>query len=1075
MPTATARTVVAIISVVAGVQTTFAADELPRAIDSRLKIELFAEHPDIVTPTGIDVDHAGRVWAIESNTHFPPAGYKGHPSDRILVMQDTTGDHKADKITLFTDGLKHTMSIAVKPVWLNPRLAATQRGARSDVFIATRRAIWLFTDTDGDLKADKKTRIIQLETKGDYPHNGLAGFAFDAMGWMYFGFGENLGADYKVIGSDGVTLSGGAEGGNIYRCRPDGSKLKQWATGFWNPHASCVDAFGRLFTVDNDPDSRPPCRLLHIIEGGDYGFHFRNGRKGLHPFTAWNGEIPGTLPMVSGTGEAPSGIVAYESDGFPKDYLGNLLVGSWGDHRIDRFRLKPRGASFESLPETIIQGGEEFRPVGIAVAPDGSLFCTDWVKRDYKLHGHGRVWRISMKEEVKREVVDVGMITSKVSNGDLREFLKSPRLEVRRVAARAMSSTKAGRETLVSLLGKKTEPVRQRIEALWAAAHVPVEVENFDFMRLKSPLKPGPARIACRDDDVGFAALRLLGTSQFPLEFPFRAVVYDHHSFLKNCGPPPKMSKVGFRGLPPDLYRRMLNELPHAYLNKFGGLYYMAAIETNDPYLLSAMIEAAPKSLIAAESLRQLLKDDEILLEFSDSARHHLAWLLVARRMHPKGDEFAKLGLDDSSPSVRRAAVQWVAEENLKDLRPQVEAILDSKSMTTDLFLATLAALEMLDGKDPKDFDKTPAGKYVLPLVKDEKRSPAVRAQALRLVDENDPALTKELMSELLASKNYPLRLETVRTLQFASSPHATKLLIKVAKSERPWRKARDEKDGEVVMREYFNHRRLMLESILGLANAANQNTPDKDATSALLSLLDESLEIRIEVIRSLRTVAKTNKKVRSAILDSVSMGTGHPDWWEDVHEHLHILLPADSQYMANLERSWKKRPSTTEKWVSLAQKTKTSYDGTKKNMGLDAAESGRRVFFHPNGAGCSKCHTVNGRGGNIGPDLSRIGGALNRKRLAESILEPSKEIAPQFTNWTFVMTSGKVHNGIILGDTRDKKQTIGTAEGVTLDLPTAEIEVRQPQKKSIMPDKLIDRLTVGEFRDLLAFLESLK
>ena len=79
-----------------------------------------------------------------------------------------------------------------------------------------------------------------------------------------------------------------------------------WATGFWNPHASCVDGFGRMFTVDNDPDDRPPCRMLHIIPGGDYGYRFRNGRRGIHPFTAWDGELPGTLPMVSGTGEAPN-------------------------------------------------------------------------------------------------------------------------------------------------------------------------------------------------------------------------------------------------------------------------------------------------------------------------------------------------------------------------------------------------------------------------------------------------------------------------------------------------------------------------------------------------------------------------------------------------------------------------------------------------------------------------------------------------------------------------------------------------------------------------------------------------
>ncbi len=394
---------------VATLSSAAAQDAPPRSLDSRLKIELFAEQPQIVTPTGIDVDHKGRVWAIESNTHFPPKEYTGHPSDRVLVMSDTDGDGKADKIVVFTDGLRHTMSIAMRPVWFpveqKKKTAAgdlrkdpgadTPGSPGNSVYIATRREIALFHDDDGDDKSDRKEQIIQLETKGDYPHNGLAGFAFDALGWMYFGFGENLGADYKIIGSDGTTLTGGGEGGCICRSRLDGSKLERWAIGFWNPHANCFDGFGRLFSVDNDPDSRPPCRLLHIIRGGDYGYRFRNGRAGLHPFTSWNGEIPGTLPMIAGTGEAPSGLLSYESDGFPEEYIGNLIVTSWGDHRIDRFQLKPRGASFGSVAEPLIVGGENFRPVGIACAPDGSLFCTDWVKRDYTLHGHGRVWRIA--------------------------------------------------------------------------------------------------------------------------------------------------------------------------------------------------------------------------------------------------------------------------------------------------------------------------------------------------------------------------------------------------------------------------------------------------------------------------------------------------------------------------------------------------------------------------------------------------------------------------------------------------------------------------------------------------------
>jgi len=305
--------------------------------------------------------------------------------------------------------------------------------------------------------------------------NGLAGLAFDALGWLYFGFGENLGADYKIIGSDGTTLAGGGEGGCVCRCRLDGSKLERWATGFWNPHASCFDAFGRLFTVDNDPDSRPPCRLLHIIQGGDYGYRFRNGRAGLHPFTSWNGEIPGTLPMVAGTGEAPSGILSYESDGFPEEYIGNLFVTSWGDHRIDRFRLKPRGASFGSVAEPVIVGGEDFRPVGIACAPDGSLYCTDWVKRDYNLHGHGRVWRISPIESgnAHRHRCSNGLARSSGAR-ELGDLLKSNRNDVRRTCATALRATEIGRHQLLLALNDRAQSPRVRIESLWSIAQLPI-------------------------------------------------------------------------------------------------------------------------------------------------------------------------------------------------------------------------------------------------------------------------------------------------------------------------------------------------------------------------------------------------------------------------------------------------------------------------------------------------------------------------------------------------------------------------------------------------------------------------
>ena len=375
---------IAAVSATAGVESS--PPSPPRTLDSRFVFELIAAEPAIVTPTGITVDRRGRILVVESHTHFRPVGYQGPPADRIRVFEDRDGDGKPECTGTFFEGTQKTMNVAV--------------AGDGRVFVATRSALYRLEDRDGDGRADGMSRgklptpIVRLETKGDYPHNGLSGFAFDHAGKVYFGLGENLGASYQLVGQDRTTLSGGGEGGNIYRCQPDGTQLERVATGFWNPFHLAFDVFGRLFAVDNDPDSRPPCRLLHIVDGGDYGYRFRNGRKGLHPFTAWNGELPGTLGMVAGTGEAPSGVISYESDNLPEDYRGTLLVTSWGDHRIEQYRLHSNGASFRSIMRPVVAGGDDFRPVGIAAAPDGVLYISDWVDKSYDVHGKGRIWRL---------------------------------------------------------------------------------------------------------------------------------------------------------------------------------------------------------------------------------------------------------------------------------------------------------------------------------------------------------------------------------------------------------------------------------------------------------------------------------------------------------------------------------------------------------------------------------------------------------------------------------------------------------------------------------------------------------
>lgn len=959
-----------------------AAEAPPVSRDPRLKITLFASDPDIVTPTGLDVDHRGRVFAIESNTHFPPDGYDRHPTDRLLVFQDRDGDGRAEKPVVFADGFVHAMSVVVRTSFVP--------GRPDRVLVATRREITELVDTNGDDVADRRRRLIHLDTPGNYPHNGLAGFAFDGRGWMFFGLGENLGAAYKLVGSDGLTLSGGGEGGNLYRCRSDGTRLSHWATGFWNPHANCVDAFGRLFSVDNDPDSLPPCRLMHIIRGGDYGYRYRNGRKGFHPFTGWNGEVPGTLPMVAGTGEAPSGIVAYESDGWPAEYLGNLLVTSWGDHRIDRFRLKHKGASFTSLAEPLIQGGVNFRPVGVAVAPDGSLFCTDWVLRDYKLHKRGRVWRISAVKVPQKAVLDVAMVTPGRSVSQLRSLLDSQRMDVRRAAATALGQTAAGRK---ELLGAAQGHTAKRRRVRRAALNAYLRLHRLgdvaeDLRSLVADIRPG----------LGDQSTRLLDQA--------RVATWKWHQVIAN---------------------------------RKGAEEAEAGLLADDPFALSAAVSGVVEGLFSGH--RKQLVDPG----FNPYPRVRLACVLASRQVDGHDRATANLALGDPDLVVRRAAVQWVAEERIKELRPRVAAVLDDPGLSADLFRTTLAALDMLDGGDPKRIDQTPPSQYVLPLLKDTQRPPTVRALALQLVDPSDRALGEPLFRELLSHEQPQLASEAVQTLGLSTQDFASDLLVGVASdTKRPTS--------------------LRADAVAGLGRSLAAARPGTARLLAGLVAGDDHL-LAAEALRSLRPVLATDRESRQAVLLASrrlqNVDTPRPEQRAAAEGLVLALGGARQPIPPHVVRLAASRPKTEADWQKATAK------------GGDV-QSGRRLFFHATAAGCARCHTVNGRGRQVGPDLSMVARSRTRRQLLESILVPSREVAPQFVSWTLVTTDGRVLNGVIVYENRDKL-TIEDAEGKQVSLANTDVELRTPQQKSLMPEKLIERMTLGEVRDLLAFLETLK
>lgn len=949
--------------------------EIPKSLDDRLTVELFAAEPDIVTVTGLTVDPQGRVLVVESQTHFRPDDYEGPEKDRIRLFEDTTGDGKADRIETFFEGTTYTMNVAAHPFngW---------------VYVATRRSIFRLRDTNNDGKADRQQRLATLKTESDYPHNGLSGFAFDFAGNVFFSFGENMGAPATLTGgpgaiheisvsnssadpalpADAIQLPANEGAGGIFSCEPDGSNLKRFATGFWNPFHLCFDTYGRMFLGDNDPGNRPPCRFLTIVEGGDYGYR----RHTLEPFIAVDGEVPGTLPMTSSTGESPTGIVAYESNGLPAEYRGDLLVATWGEHRIDRYHLIPEGASFRTKSQAMIAGGEDFRPAGIAIAPDGSLFVGDWADRSYPLHGKGRVWHIKSK-------------TKPTTAPDT--IHSSDRMKRERAAHRLMASGKKGIATLQKALRNDNDP-RTRSVAL-------VALITADAMTL--PL----SKIALHDSH---EAIREQAARTIPLPLIDLAKIAR-----KDRSPAVQAAAL----------RRIADPQAEALL--------LERLTSPDPF----MQQAARKGLGQSVTTKRLI---ELLDDGFPGVR--LAVILLLRdSQHAQNlsgktrDQVIAVSLKDQDEQVRFAVLQWVGRDELKQFRQSVISQMARGATTPELFKAYLACLAQLDGV-MKFWTKGASGdwwlskansqRYAAPLLNSPDASPEVVQQILRFLSLGHKLLNLESLNKLLEHSALGVQSDAVNRLAELKTAPARKRLIAIANNLQ-------------------RNKNVRAEAIAGLDSSRQEER------AALFSLIgDRQKAVRDEALRSLRgSQLNDAEKNRLAKLAKTDQATA--DLVDQILSPGNISNRPDDKQLQN--------------WLELLQ-------------GSADPLAGERVFFHSKGPGCARCHRIDGKGTAIGPSLVRVNGkiSLSRKRLIESILQPSLEVDPGYMPLMIVTTDGKVASGIYHKH-NGKIRQIYDSNGKILTFKIDEIEEMIPQKTSIMPDGLSKAMTPKEFRDLVAYL----
>jgi putative membrane-bound dehydrogenase-like protein len=365
-------------------------------VSDGLEISLWASEPLFVNPTCMDIDPQGRVWVCESVNYRttlrrrPPNRPEG---DRILILEDSKGTGKADKVTVFyqSPDILAPLGIAV---------LKQPKGPGYTVFVCQSPDILVFEDKDGDGKADGPPRKLLSGFRGIDHDHGVHGIFIGPDSKLYFSVGDQ-GVQGLVDkhGKKWTTNQTDCRAGTNWRCDLDGKNLELLAHNFRNQYEPCMDSFGNMFVSDNDDDGNQQTRICYVMPGGNYGYWPR--RRGD---THWHEEQPGVVPKILRTYfGSPTGICFYEGDLLPEKYRGQLLHTDAGPRHVRCYHLKPQGASYEVEREDMVESSDNwFRPSDVCVAPDGSVFVCDWYDPGVGGHGmgdikKGRVFRIAPK------------------------------------------------------------------------------------------------------------------------------------------------------------------------------------------------------------------------------------------------------------------------------------------------------------------------------------------------------------------------------------------------------------------------------------------------------------------------------------------------------------------------------------------------------------------------------------------------------------------------------------------------------------------------------------------------------
>jgi len=1029
------------------------APELVR-VPEGFAIEKVAGDPSVVFPMFAAFDERGRFFVAESSGLDLYAELRAQTRQcRVSLLEDRDGDGRFETARVFADRLVFPMGLA----WREGRL-----------YVADPPDLVAFADKNDDGVADERT--VVLTGFGHTDNGSLHGLTFGPDGLLYMTMGEPDG--YRLTRRDGSILTG--RSGALIRCRPDGADPEVLCRGFENLVEIVFTRGGAILGTDNwyqKPEGGMRDALVHLVEGGLYPMQPDQGTH--YPLTG--DPLPATAlyPAV-----ALSGLALYRGDSFPMEMRGNLFSAQHNSRKVARHILIPEHETFRVADHEFIASDDpDFHPSDVLEDAEGGLLVVDtggWyvqhcpTGRIRNSRAPGGIYRI--RPMTLARIDDPWGL--KISWNARRAEQLVPLLEDRRWAVRDRAQlllSKRGAESIPALAallaraasspghdGRAALPrsrfsvdaaaqqhrptLDAKLHALWALSAIP------------DPAALVPLRNALtnREPDLVCVAVHALGLRADRESTPALCRLLESASPQARLAAAQALARCGNTDAVPAIWSALRQPGVGRFLEH--ALIHAAYQIADEAGLTRALHDAHSRVQKAA------------LLILDQPPRNMLTADAVIARLSSEDSDLRKTALQ-----ILQKHKEWTlhASEVTRTLLLKTESAGDEPAVLRNLILAfqSDAAVQRLVAEAlTRSLNSQSSDRAVL--LWETLAQVSLRAPSRVWVD---------ALQSSLASPSPQTRFHAAKTAALWQIPDLDAPLLAVVDDTTAGAELRMEAMRAVLPR----HTRLSQAAFdLLLAGVGSQSNPVSRLTAAGLLGKAELTDAQIKtLLESIRQVPLLSPSILTPALARAGENA-----YPLVLAYLSDALrsgwrPGDEEAARLVRNAPKPLIEESSRWVAEVKRMKASesqrLSGLEPLLKGGEIGRGREIFFGVKAA-CSTCHRVGHRGGVIGPDLTKIGAIRAGRDLLESIVVPSSTFAQGYESYSATLKDGREIDGILVHQTAEaiRMRDAGGAEHLIHQQDVQELKRRAT---SLMPDGLDSALSPGEFRDLLAFLQSLK